>query len=102
MLDTIDDAERDLEEQHARLVILKAWLKNTKKRLLEWNGVLTSALIADKEFLNKLASASTCLDQGDALDVEITFKQHFDPSWWCMSIVMNEVFRCRQSLQDCP
>lgn len=81
VLDTIDETRRErLRSEHARLVILKAWLKNTKRKwLFEWNGVPISAPIADKEFLEQISKRKYLLGSGDALDVEITFKQHFDP-----------------------
>lgn len=78
----------DLEEQprerirkeRARLVILKAWLNHAKRKWsFEWNGVPLSAPIADREFLDQLDRRDHLIGSGDALDVEITYKQTFDP-----------------------
>lgn len=46
----------------------------------EWNGVPISAPISDREFLDQLDRREFLLGAGDALDVEITYRQAFDPS----------------------
>jgi hypothetical protein len=67
--------------ERARVVILKAWLNHAKRKWsFEWNGVPISAPIYDREFLDQLDRREILLGSGDALDVEITFKQTFDPS----------------------
>ena len=70
--------ERIVKER-ARVVVLKAWLNHAKRKWsFEWNGVPISAPIADTEFLNKLDRREILFGSGDALDVEITFKQNYD------------------------
>jgi hypothetical protein len=73
-----DTKERTVKET-ARLVILKAWLNQAKRKwAFEWNGVPVSAPIADRDFLDRIERRDVLLGAGDALDVEITFKQHYD------------------------
>ena len=76
--------ETTKERKHtetARLIILKAWLNHAKRKWsFEWNGVPISAPISDKEFLDQLDRREHLLGSGDALDVEITYRQTFDPS----------------------
>ena len=61
------------------MVILKAWLNHAKRKwLFEWNGVPISAPIADRDFLDRLDRREHLFGAGDALDVEITFKQNYD------------------------
>jgi hypothetical protein len=63
----------------ARLVILKAWLNQAKRKWsFEWNGVPISAPIKDNDFLDAIAKREYLIGAGDALDVEISFKQTFD------------------------
>jgi hypothetical protein len=80
----IEPEELPLERtntERARLVILKAWLNHAKRKWsFEWNGVPISAPIFDREFLDQLDRREILLGAGDALDVEITFQQAFDPS----------------------
>jgi hypothetical protein len=76
-----DPALERTNTERARLVILKAWLNHAKRKWsFEWNGVPISAPIYDREFLDQLDRREILLGSGDALDVEITFKQTFDPS----------------------
>jgi hypothetical protein len=73
-----EPTERTKTEK-ARLVILKAWLNHAKRKWsFEWNGVPLSAPIVDKQFLDQLDRREHLLGAGDALDVEITFRQTFD------------------------
>lgn len=66
-------------KQRARLLILKAWLNHAKRKWsFEWNGVPLSAPIHDKDFLDRLDRREHLLGAGDALDVEITFRQTRD------------------------
>jgi hypothetical protein len=68
-----------VRKETARLYILKAWLKHAKRKWsFEWNGVPISAPITDTDFLDRLQRREHLLGAGDALDVEITFKQFFD------------------------
>ena len=46
-----------------------------------------SAPITDKEFLDRLDRREHLLGSGDALDVEITYKQEFDP---VLSVYVND------------
>jgi hypothetical protein len=70
--------ERTVKET-ARLIILKAWLNHAKRKwAFEWNGVPVSAPIADQDFLDRLERRELLLGAGDALDVEIAFKQRYD------------------------
>jgi hypothetical protein len=72
--------ERMVKER-ARVVVLKAWLNHAKRKWsFEWNGVPISAPIADADFLNRLDRREVLFGSGDALDVEISFKQNFDSS----------------------
>lgn len=68
-----------LKNEKARVVILKAWLNHANRKWsFEWNGVPLSAPIIDKAFLDRLAKRQHLIGAGDALDVEITFRQVFD------------------------
>ena len=74
----VSETER-VRKERARLYILKAWLNHAKRKWsFEWNGVPISAPVADTEFLDRLDRREHLLGAGDALDVEITFKQAFD------------------------
>jgi hypothetical protein len=65
----------------ARLVILKAWLNQAKRKWsFEWNGVPISAPIKDAQFLEDIAHRKYLIGAGDALDVEVTFVQNYDPN----------------------
>jgi hypothetical protein len=80
---TFDVAPKEQKERivkkRARVVVLKAWLNHAKRKwTFEWNGVPLSAPIADTAFLDKLDRRDILFGAGDALDVEITFKQHYD------------------------
>jgi hypothetical protein len=64
----------------ARLLILKAWLNHAKRKWsFEWNGVPISAPITDQKFLDELERREHLIGAGDALDVEISVTQNFDP-----------------------
>lgn len=64
----------------ARFVILKAWLNQAKRKWsFEWNGVPISAPIRDPQFLEDLAKRKYLIGSGDALDVEVSFIQNYDP-----------------------
>ena len=64
----------------ARFVILKAWLTQAKRKwLFEWNGVPISAPIRDTQFLEDLTKRKYLIGSGDALDVEVSFIQNYDP-----------------------
>jgi hypothetical protein len=80
---TRDEADVRPRREKARLVILKAWLNPKHKKhkwSFEWNGVPLSAPIADTEFLSKLYHREYVLGAGDALDVEIMFRQQYHPA----------------------
>lgn len=63
----------------ARLFVLKAWLNHAKRKWsFEWNGEPVSAPISDAAFLDKLDRREVLLGAGDALDVELHFKQNYD------------------------
>ena len=75
----VPEAER-VQTQKAQILIKKAWLTQQKRKwAFEWNGVPFSAPIMDEDFRKKIASRDYLIGAGDALDVEITFKQHFNP-----------------------
>jgi hypothetical protein len=81
VIETEDPPSERTKTERARLVILKAWLNHAKRKwTFEWNGVPISAPISDREFLDKLDRREFLLGAGDALDVEITYKQAFDPA----------------------
>ncbi len=81
VIETEDPPAERTNTERARLVILKAWLNYAKRKWsFEWNGVPISAPISDWEFLDQLDRREILLGAGDALDVEISFKQTFDPS----------------------
>ena len=66
-------------KQRARLLILKAWLNHAKRKWsFEWNGVPISAPIADTAFLDQLDRREHLLGAGDALDVEVAYRQTLD------------------------
>ena len=74
-----DTSKERTRQETARLVILKAWLNHAKRKWsFEWNGVPISAPIVDKDFLDRIERREYLIGTGDALDVEITFKQTFD------------------------
>ncbi len=75
-------------KQRARFLILKAWLNHAKRKWsFEWNGVPISAPIADKNFLDELDRRIHLLGAGDALDVEVTYRQSFDSA---LSVYVND------------
>jgi hypothetical protein len=79
IVDIDEQPQERTRKERARLVILKAWLNHAKRKWsFEWNGVPLSAPIADKEFLDQLDRREHLLGSGDALDVELTYKQTFD------------------------
>lgn len=64
----------------ARFIILKAWLNQAKRKWsFEWNGVPISAPIKDAQFLDDIAQRKYLIGAGDALDVEVSFIQNYDP-----------------------
>jgi hypothetical protein len=80
-LETEDPPLERTKSETARLVILNAWLNRAKRNWsFEWNGEPISAPISDTEFLDQLDRREFLLGTGDALDVEITYKQTFDPA----------------------
>jgi len=83
-----EDLSRErIRQETARLVILKAWLNHAKRKWsFEWNGVPLSAPIVDKEFLDRIERREYLIGAGDALDVQIAFKQAFDPT---LSVYVN-------------
>lgn len=69
------------QKKRARLLILKPWLNHAKRKWsFEWNGVPISAPIKDQQFLHRLDRREVLFGAGDAIDVEITFKQNYDRS----------------------
>lgn len=73
------EAER-VRTEKARVVIVKAWLNHKRRKwTFEWNGVPISAPITDEKFLDKIERREYLIGAGDALDVEVTFRQHYDP-----------------------
>jgi hypothetical protein len=88
IVDIVEQPQERTRKERARLVILKAWLNHAKRKWsFEWNGVPISAPITDKEFLDRLDRREHLLGSGDALDVEITYKQEFDP---VLSVYVND------------
>jgi len=80
IVDSEEEPTERTRKERARLIILKAWLNHAKRKWsFEWNGVPISAPIADKDFLDRLGRREHLLGAGDALDVEITYKQTFNP-----------------------
>lgn len=74
-----EEPQERTRKERARLVILKAWLNHAKRKWsFEWNGVPIRAPIGDKDFLDQLDRREHLLGSGDALDVELTYKQVFD------------------------
>ena len=81
IVDIEEQPQERTRKERARLVILKAWLNHAKRKWpFEWNGVPLSAPIADRDFLDQLDRREHLLGSGDAPDVEITYKQKFDPA----------------------
>jgi hypothetical protein len=78
LISAAPESER-IRSETARVLIIKAWLNHKKRKwAFEWNGVPISAPIADEAFLDKIAARKYLIGHGDALDVEITFKQTFN------------------------
>jgi hypothetical protein len=78
-VDIEDQPQERTKNERARLIILKAWLNHSKRKWsFEWNGVPLSAPITDRNFLDQLERREHLLGSGDALDVELTYKQKFD------------------------
>ncbi|MFN3889404.1 MAG: hypothetical protein ACK4MV_03330 [Beijerinckiaceae bacterium] len=78
-----------VQSRRATLVIRKAWLNGSKRKWsFEWNGVPISARIADLEFVGLIANRGYLLGSGDALDVDLMFKQVFDPA---IGVYVNDV-----------
>lgn len=66
-------------KKRARLFVLKAWLNHAKRKWsFEWNGEPVSAPISDAKFLDQVDRREVLLGAGDALDVELHFKQTYD------------------------
>jgi hypothetical protein len=81
VIETEEPPSERTKTERARLVILKAWLNHAKRKWsFEWNGVPISAPIFDRTFLDRLDRREILLGAGDALDVDIVFKQTFDQS----------------------
>ena len=63
------------------MIVLKPWLNHSRRKWsFEWNGIPISAPIRDPSFLDRLDRREILFGSGDALDVEIVYKQSFDPS----------------------
>jgi len=76
-----DPPEERTRSERARLVVLKPWLIHSRRKWsFEWNGIPISAPIRDPSFLDRLDRREILFGSGDALDVEIVYRQHFDPS----------------------
>jgi hypothetical protein len=87
VISEVSSTER-VRKENARLYILKAWLNHAKRKWsFEWNGVPISAPITDTDFLDRLDRREHLLGAGDALDVEITFKQAYDAG---LGVYVNE------------
>jgi hypothetical protein len=88
IVDIEEQPQERTRKERARLVILKAWLNHAKRKWsFEWNGVPLSAPISDKDFLDQLDRREHLLGSGDALDVELTYKQIFEPT---LSVYVND------------
>src|SRR4051794_2736761 len=79
-LPTEEEPQERIVSERVRVIVIKAWFKAKRKWSFEWNGVPISAPISDADFLSKLENREILLGSGDALDVEIKFKQRFDSS----------------------
>lgn len=76
----VTTATQRTNKAKARFVILKAWLTQAKRKWsFEWNGVPISAPIRDPQFLDDLTKRKYLIGSGDALDVEVSFIQNYDP-----------------------
>lgn len=95
----LDPPEERFRKERVRLVVLKPWLKHSKRKWsFEWNGIPISAPISDPLFLDLLNRREILFGSGDALDVEIIYKQRFDPSLGLYvndpsSFVITRIFR---------
>lgn len=77
----VTTAMKRTNKAKARFVILKAWLSQAKRKWsFEWNGVPISAPIRDPQFLDDLTKRKYLIGSGDALDVEVSFIQNYDPA----------------------
>ncbi|WP_291851332.1 hypothetical protein [Bradyrhizobium sp.] len=80
ILESIDEANQRFRRERARLLVIKPWLNHAKRKWsFEWNGVPISAPISDAGFLDQIDRHEVLFGAGDALDVEITYKQTFSP-----------------------
>jgi hypothetical protein len=80
ILETIDGANERFRRERARLLVIKAWLKHAKRKWsFEWNGVPISAPITDTDFLDRIRRHDVVFGAGDAIDVEINYRQTFSP-----------------------
>lgn len=67
--------------ERAKLTIIKAVLKRSRRKWqFNWNGIDISAAIIDQTFFDRLESREITIAQGDALDVDLSITQFFDPS----------------------
>jgi hypothetical protein len=80
VLEVVDERETRFRRERARLLVIKPWLNHAKRKWsFEWNGVPVSAPMSDADFLDRIDRHEVVFGAGDALDVEISFKQIFSP-----------------------
>jgi hypothetical protein len=78
ILESVDVAHERFRRERARLLVIKPWLKHAKRKWsFEWNGVPIAAPIADADFLARIQRHEILFGAGDALDVEISYRQTF-------------------------
>lgn len=80
VLETVDGANERFRRERTRLLVTKPWLNHARRKWsFEWNGVPISAPIIDAAFLDQIDRHEVVFGSGDALDVEISYKQTFSP-----------------------
>jgi hypothetical protein len=80
ILESIDEMNERTRRERTRLLVTKPWLKHTSRKWsFEWNGVPISAPITDTDFLGRIRRHEVVFGAGDALDVEISYRQMFSP-----------------------
>jgi hypothetical protein len=80
ILETLDEESARFRRERARLLVVKPWFKRlARKWSFEWNGVPISAPITDADFLDRIQRHEVVFGAGDALDVEISYRQTFSP-----------------------
>lgn len=75
----VDGKKRRPQDARSILVVLKPWVDASRhKWSFEWNAVPVSALVTDRDFLERVRGHEIRFGNGDALDARIDYFQDFD------------------------